>query len=266
MAVLNVTPDSFSDGGRFATVAEAVAHGCALADEGADILDVGGESTRPGSAPVSAAEQIRRVVPVVERLAVLRSVPLSVDTTDAEVARAALGAGASIINDISAFRFDAAMIPLLAASGAPGVAMHTLAEPAVMQRSPAYEDVVAEVEAHLRARVAACEAAGVVPQQIIIDPGIGFGKTLEHNLALLRAIPRFAATGHAVLVGTSRKRFLGELTGRSVSERLLGTASSVAVAIALGAHIVRVHDVAALRDVVRVADAIRYGADIAGRS
>ena len=261
MGVLNVTPDSFSDGGRWATTETAVAQGLRLGADGADIIDIGGESTRPGSEPVSAEEQIRRVVPVIKALSGEAGLMLSVDTTSAAVAEAALEAGAHLVNDVSAFRFDPAMVQLLASSGAPAIAMHTLAEPAVMQRRPRYEDVVSEVMQHLAARLEACVAAGVDSRQICLDPGIGFGKTVVHNLELLRALPRLAALGRPLLVGTSRKSFLGHLTGRSVSERLAATASSVAAAISLGAHIVRVHDVAELGDTIRVADAIARASD-----
>ncbi len=259
MGVLNVTPDSFSDGGRYLEPEAALARARALVAAGADIVDVGGESTRPGSAPVCPREQIRRTRPVIEAVAEELGVPVSIDTTSAEVAAAALDAGGSIINDISAFRFDPEMVSLIAERGVPAVAMHTLAEPAVMQRAPRYDDVVAEVLAHLEERVAVCVAAGIERRQLVLDPGIGFGKTLAHNLALLRATPRFVALGHAVLIGTSRKRFLGALTGRPVGAREMATAGSVAAAIALGAHLVRVHDVAALRDAIVVADAIARG-------
>jgi len=259
MGVLNVTPDSFSDGGRYATTDEVVARGLALVEAGADILDIGGESTRPGSLPVQAPEQIRRVVPAIEALARRTRVPISVDTTSAEVAAAAIDAGASMVNDISAFRFDDGMLEVLARARVPCVAMHTSGPPAEMQRRTSYADVVEEVVAHLRARVVAAFEAGVPRSQVVLDPGIGFGKTLAQNLELLHGIPRLVGTGHAVLIGTSRKSFLGELTGRGVEERLMGTAGSVAAAVVLGAHLVRVHDVAELRDVVRVADAIRRG-------
>ncbi|MGM0575726.1 MAG: dihydropteroate synthase [Myxococcota bacterium] len=259
MGVVNVTPDSFSDGGRFLDAEAAVAHGVSLARDGADILDVGGESTRPGSAPVPAEEQIRRVVPVLQALSREVDVPVSIDTTSAEVARAALEAGASLVNDISAFRFDPAMLPLLSETGAPAVAMHTLAEPAVMQDDPRYDDVVSDVVGHLQARLRACEDAGVDPRQILLDPGIGFGKTVDHNLRLLRGLPALAALGRPVLIGTSRKGFLGALTGRPVDQRLDATRASVAAAVALGAHVVRVHDVAAHRDTVIVAGAIARG-------
>lgn len=258
MGVLNVTPDSFSDGGLYATASAAIARGRALREAGARVLDVGGESTRPGAEPVSADEQLRRTVPVIEALAGDGAI-VSIDTTSAEVARAALRAGAQLVNDISAGRFDEAMLDVVAEAGVPFVAMHTPARPAVMQREIHYDDVVAEVCAHLMARVEAAVARGVARDQVIIDPGVGFGKTLSHNLALLRAIPRLVALGQPVLVGTSRKSFLGHITGRPVEERLMATAGAVAATIALGAHIVRVHDVAPLRDAITVADAIARG-------
>ncbi len=259
MGVLNVTPDSFSDGGRFLDVDAALRQAERLIAGGAHLLDVGGESTRPGSDPVPAEVQRARVVPVIEAVTRRFEAPVSVDTTSAEVAAAALDAGAAIVNDISAFRFDPAMLALLARTGAPAFAMHTLAEPRVMQRDPRYGDVVAEVKQHLAQRVEACRAAGVSPAQIGLDPGIGFGKTVAHNLALLRELPQLVALGHPVLVGTSRKGFLGALTGRAVGERLAATAASVAASVVLGAHVVRVHDVAELRDTLIVADAIAHG-------
>lgn len=258
MGVLNVTPDSFSDGGRWAEAEAAIARGLALVAGGADIVDVGGESTRPGSEPVPADEQLRRVVPVVEALAA-RGVVVSIDTTSAEVARGAVAAGAEIINDISAFRFDPGMLPFIAAAGVPAIAMHTLGPPRTMQRDVHYDDVVAEVVAHLAERSTAALRAGVDATQLALDPGIGFGKRLEDNLALLRHLDRLVALGHAVLVGPSRKAFLGRLTGKPVDQRLMGTAAAVAIAIAKGAHLVRVHDPAELADVIAVADAIANG-------
>ena len=266
MAILNVTPDSFSDGGRFAHQDAAVAQGLLLATAGADLLDIGGESTRPGSDPVPPAEQLRRILPVIRALSSAVAVPISVDTTSAEVAEAALQAGAQLVNDIGAFRFDPAMLPLLAATGVPAIAMHTLGPPKTMQAGPAYDDVVTEVRDHLADRLEAASQAGVDPTQLILDPGIGFGKTLAHNLALLRGLPALAALGRPILVGTSRKSFLATLTAAPATgpddrdrDRLMATAASVAVAIAFGAHLVRVHDVAQLRDVIRVADAIVRG-------
>ena len=251
-----MTPDSFSDGGKHFDSVAAIRHGLAMIEAGADILDIGGESTRPGSDPVTAEEQIRRVLPVIRGLAAETPALLSIDTTSAAVAEAALAAGAHIVNDISGFRFDGRMLALLAESGVPAIAMHTSGPPKTMQKQVGYGDVVTEVRDHLLGRVRAAEAAGIDPANIVLDPGLGFGKLLEHNLALLRRLPELVATGHAVLVGTSRKSFLGKITGREVGDRLFATAGSVAMAVAYGAHIVRVHDVAAMVDVVRVAEAI----------
>ena len=261
MGVLNVTPDSFSEGGRFVDPAAAAARAAQLVADGAHVLDVGGESTRPGSEPVSAAEQVRRVVPVIAAVrAADPEVVVSVDTTSAEVAAAALDAGADVVNDVSAFRWDDRMLSLLAERGVPGVAMHTAAAPSVMQDAPRYpRGVVTEVVAHLQERVRAAEAAGVDPGQLVLDPGLGFGKTLAHNLDLLRGLPALAALGHAVLVGPSRKRFLGALTGRPVTDRDRGTAAACALALASGAHMVRVHDAAAVRDAVAVGHAVGHG-------
>ncbi len=264
MGVVNATPDSFSDGGRHADPEAAFAHALALAAAGADILDLGGESTRPGSDPVPAGEQRRRVMPVLSAL--VRHFGdggpvLSVDTTSAEVAAEAIAIGARIINDISAFRFDPGMLPLLAETNVAAVAMHVTAPPKVMQQHCVAGDVVTVVGDHLRERLVACEAAGVDPARIIVDPGVGFGKTFDQNLALLRATPVFTALGRPVLVGVSRKRFLGDLTGRPPDGRLMGTAAAVAIARFLGAHILRVHDVAELVDVVRVADALTVPAE-----
>lgn len=256
MGVVNTTPDSFSDGGRYLDPEAAIAHGRALVAAGADILDVGGESTRPGSEPVPASEQLRRVLPVIEGLTSLGHV-VSVDTTSAEVAARALAVGAQIINDISAFRFDPEMLGLIAASGVPAIAMHTLGPPKTMQADPRYVDVVQDVLNHLNERLEAAVAAGIRRGQVVLDPGIGFGKTVAHNLALLKHLPRLVALGQPVLVGTSRKRFLGAITGREVEERDAATAASSAIALALGAHIVRVHDVAATIDAIRVGAAIR---------
>lgn len=250
--ILNVTPDSFSDGGRWLEPQAAVEHGLRLVQEGADVLDVGGESTRPGAAPVDAAEERRRVVPVLAALVAAGvKVPLSVDTRKAEVARAALDAGATLVNDVSAGTHDAALLPLVAARGAGLVLMHMRGEPGTMQRAPTYDDVTAEVLASLAERRAAACAAGVPAARIWVDPGLGFGKTLEHNLALLRALERFTALG-PVLVGASRKSFLGALTGRLPSERLLGSLACVARAAQAGVAAVRVHDVAATRELLVV--------------
>jgi len=248
MGILNVTPDSFSDGGEHATEGAAVAHGLAMIEQGADIIDVGGESSRPGSQRVDADEQIKRTAGVVRRLC--RESPgavISIDTTRSVVAAAALDAGALILNDISASREDPGMFALAASRGAPIVLMHMQGEPATMQDEPTYEDVVGEVEAFLLARAAAAEAAGVLRGQIVIDPGIGFGKTLDHNLALMADLGRFVATGYPVLLGASRKRFLRTICSEeALTEpgRLVGaTCSTTSLAISAGVAICRVHDV-----------------------
>jgi len=256
MGVLNVTPDSFSDGGEFFGERAAVDRGMALADEGADIVDVGGESTRPGSDPVPVDEELRRVTSVVERLASHVAVPISIDTRRAEVARAALGAGASIVNDVTAGR-DPAMFEVVRESGAGFVAMHMRGEPKTMQQAPHYDDVVADVTEFLRERVEEAGLAGIATDRIAIDPGIGFGKDLGHNLALLRRVDMLAALGRPVVVGPSRKRFIGTLLdGAPEDERLEGTIGAAAWLAARGAHVVRVHDVLEVGRALRVVDAI----------
>ena len=258
MGVLNVTPDSFSDGGAYADPDRAIARGLALEAEGADILDIGGESTRPGAAPVAEEEELRRVMPVLTALAQRTRCLLSVDTRHAAVARAALAAGAHIINDVSAATRDPAMAAVVVEYRAGLVLMHSRGEPATMQLQPHYAAVVEEVRAYLADRLAALEAAGLPSQYLVVDPGIGFGKTLDHNLALLRALPRLAALGRPVLVGVSRKALLGRLTGRErPADRLAGSLAALTAAILGGARIVRVHDVAASRDAARVADALQ---------
>ena len=259
MGVLNVTPDSFSDGGKFATPDAAVAQAQAMVDAGADMIDVGGESTRPGSSPVSADEQIRRVVPVIRQIANL-PVTISIDTTRAPVAEAALDAGAAVVNDISAGRDDADMLPLVARRGVPVVLMHMQGTPQTMQDAPSYQDVVAETIAFLRDRVSAAQAVGVELSKILLDPGIGFGKTMEHNLTLLRRQREFLSLGRPVVIGTSRKGFIGRITGEpEPSRRLFGTAASVSVSVANGAAVVRVHDVGPMVQVVRMTRAIIEG-------
>jgi dihydropteroate synthase len=256
MGVLNVTPDSFSDGGRFATTDAAVAQAEAMVAAGADVIDVGGESTRPGALPVAANEQIKRVVPVIGRIANL-PVTISIDTMRAAVAEAALEAGAAIVNDISAGRDDAEMLPLVARRSVPVVLMHMQGTPQTMQDAPSYRDVVAETSGFLRERVAAAQAVGIELSKILLDPGIGFGKTMEHNLELLRRQREFLQLGRPIVIGTSRKGFIGRITGEAEpSKRLFGTAASVALAIANGAAIVRVHDVGPMVQVVRMARAI----------
>lgn len=256
MGILNVTPDSFSDGGKFFDTNAAVEHGLQMAAEGAAILDIGPESSRPGSQRVSAADQIRRAIPVIERLIAKINIPISIDTCLSEVASAALDTGAAIINDITALS-DPRMASLAAERGAAVVLMHILGTPETMQVDPRYENVTAEVLDFLIARAAIAERAGIRRDRIFIDPGIGFGKTTEHNLQLLKNLNQFVATGYRVLVGTSRKRFLGQITGRTnPADRIFGTAATVAHCVAAGTSVVRVHDVAAMIDVIRIIRAI----------
>ncbi len=255
MGVLNVTPDSFSDGGRFLDLEAAVRRGIELAAEGADVVDVGGESTRPGSDPVPTQVEMDRVVPVIKRLAAELDTPISIDTTKPEVARAALDSGALILNDVTGGR-DPRMLRVARDTGAGMVLMHMLGEPKTMQEDPRYDDVVADVRAYLGDRVDAAVRAGIERERLCVDPGIGFGKTLQHNLALLRRIGEFAELGRPVMVGPSRKSFLGKILGTDVDDRLEGTAGAVAWVAGHGAHIVRVHDVREMVRVVRVVDAI----------
>jgi dihydropteroate synthase len=258
MGVVNVTPDSFSDGGAFLDPSAAIAHGLRLAEEGADLLDVGGESTRPGSDAVAADEEIDRVRPVIEDLAGRVDVPVSVDTRKAAVAAAALEVGASIVNDVSAGA-DPAMFPAIAGSGAGLVLMHMRGEPKTMQDDPTYDDVVGEVRSFLLERLALAEAAAVERDRLAIDPGIGFGKTLEHNLELLRSLTSLGELGAPLVVGPSRKRFIGTLTDAETDDRVEGTAGAVAWCATQGVDVVRVHDVRAMVRVVRVVDAIARG-------
>lgn len=262
MGVVNVTPDSFSDGGRYPTEGTAAAHGLRLLQEGARILDVGGESTRPGATPVEADEETRRVVPVVRRL-VAGGALVSVDTWKAGVAEAALAEGAHVVNDVTAGR-DPRMFQVVARAGAGLVLMHMQGEPATMQAAPRYQDVVKEVCAFLVERARAAEAAGVPRAAIVLDPGIGFGKTTEHNLALLRGLPEIAALGYPVLVGASRKGFIGHLTAEngvvpSPQDRMEGTLGAHVAAVARGASIVRAHDVHAHKRALALADPILRG-------
>ena len=256
MGVVNVTPDSFSDGGRFLDADAAVEHGLRLTTEGADILDIGGESTRPGAEPVGEDEELRRVVPVIERLARGGQARLSIDTTKVVVARAALEAGASLVNDVSALRGDPGMAALVAETGAGCCLMHMLGEPRTMQEDPRYDDVVSEVKAFLEERLAFAVAEGIDEERVWLDPGIGFGKTVEHNLELLRRLDEIVAIGRPVVVGTSRKSFLGKLAGgRDEGERLPGTIATNVLALERGAEVFRVHDVAQNVDALAVAAA-----------
>lgn len=255
MGVVNVTPDSFSDGGRFSDAAQAVAHARALVDEGADILDIGGESTRPGASPVGLEEERRRVLPVLEALAG-GAVPVSVDTRTPSLMREALAAGASMINDIGALAAPGALDAVVASDAAVCL-MHKQGEPASMQDNPHYDDVVREVRAFLSERIAVAQAAGIARERIVIDPGFGFGKTLEHNLALLRGLARLADLDVPVLVGLSRKGMLGLITGRDITSRVYASVAAALIAVQHGAGIVRVHDVGATRDVLGIWNAVR---------
>lgn len=254
MGVVNVTPDSFSDGGRFGDARLAIDHALGLAEAGADLLDVGGESTRPGAAPVAVEEELRRVLPVVEALAA-RGLAVSVDTRKPRVMREAIAAGAAMVNDVMALR-EAGAIEAVAQSDVAVCLMHMQGEPQTMQKAPHYDDVVAEVRSFLTQRIEACEAAGIPRARLVIDPGFGFGKTLAHNLALLKNLGRLAELGVPVLVGMSRKSMLGALTGRPVAEREYAGIAAHLAAVARGAAIVRVHDVAAMRDALSVWQAI----------
>lgn len=257
MGILNVTPDSFYDGGRHAGVDTALTHARTLLAEGADLIDVGGESSRPGAEPIGGDEEQARVVPVIAALRAGSAVPISVDTTKASVADAALAAGADVVNDISAGRFDPAMLPLVAARRATIVLMHMQGTPATMQRAPQYDDVLAEVEAFLTNRVAAAIAAGIARDRIWIDPGIGFGKRPEHNFALLGGLGRLRRLGLPIVLGASRKRFLAAPGESDPTDRLAASLAAATLAAAAGAAVVRVHDVAATRRAVAVADACR---------
>ena len=257
MGILNVTPDSFSDGGRFLAPDAAVAHALAMVEAGADIIDIGAESTRPGSTPVNEQEEIRRLIPVIGEVCRRVTVPVSVDTTKASVAKLALEAGAAIINDVSALRNDSAMGTVVAEAGAGLVLMHAQGTPQTMQQAPAYHDVVAEVRQFLAERVRTALEFNISPAQIMLDPGIGFGKNLDHNLTLLAHIPELVSLGYPLLVGVSRKAFIGQVLGRPVGQRMMGTAAASAMAILGGARVIRVHDVGAIRDVVTMIEAIR---------
>ena len=261
MGVVNVTPDSFSDGGQFFDAAAAIAHGVSLARAGADLLDIGGESTRPGADPVGEEEERRRVLGVIRGLRqACPEVPISIDTSKAAVAAAAIAEGATMINDVTALAGDAQMAQVAARTGAALCLMHLLGTPRTMQEDPRYADVVEEVRAALGAAASRAIAAGVEREKIVIDPGIGFGKTVDHNLTLLRRLNELRVLGYPVLVGTSRKSFLGKVTGRPTGERGVATAASVAIIAAAGsADLVRVHDVEAARDAAAVGDAVRIG-------
>ena len=256
MGIVNVTPDSFFDGGRFLDPQAAVAHAWRLVEEGADLLDIGAESTRPASVPVEETEERRRLIPVVTAVAKAVSVPISVDTSKAVVAKAAIDAGAVMVNDVTALRGDPAMVDAIVVSGVGVVLMHMQGTPQTMQKAPQYHDVVEEVEDFLAERVRFALERGIAKNQIMLDPGIGFGKTLAHNLDLLAQLRTFTKLGFPLLVGPSRKGFIGELVEQAVQDRAWGTAGAIALAVEQGAHVLRVHDVAGMKDVVKVAAAI----------
>ena len=258
MGVLNVTPDSFSDGGRFSDAAAALAHASRMIEEGAAIIDVGGESTRPGASPADAAQELERVIPVIETLRRESAVFISVDTSKPEVMRAAVAAGADIVNDVRALQEPGAL-ETAAASGAGICLMHMQGEPRTMQDAPQYADVVAEVSSFLAARIRTCREAGIDAARIVVDPGFGFGKQVAHNLVLLGQLASFAALGVPIAVGLSRKSMLAKITGRPVESRVSGSIALAAIAVLHGARIVRAHDVAATVDAVRVAAAVTKG-------
>jgi dihydropteroate synthase len=253
MGVVNVTPDSFSDGGRYLDSGAAIAHGLELEAQGAAILDVGGESTRPGAAPVAEPEELRRVIPVIAGLiAAGCRAQISIDTSKSVVAAAAIGAGATLVNDVTALRGDPRIAEVVAESGSDCCLMHMLGDPRTMQRDPHYEDVVNDIKAFLAEQMAFAVAAGIAPERILLDPGIGFGKTVEHNLELLRRLGELVELGRPLVIGTSRKSFLGRLTGRGVDTRLAGTIATNVLAYERGARVFRVHDVAPVHDALTV--------------
>jgi dihydropteroate synthase len=263
VGVVNVTPDSFSDGGKFASASAAVQHALTLAEEGADVLDIGGESTRPGSEPVDEREELARVLPVIRELAPRTRAVVSIDTRHPAVAREAVAAGARIINDITGLQGDPEMAAVAARSGAAVIVMHMLGEPRSMQERPAYDNLMADIARHLRRGVAIALEAGVKPESIIVDPGLGFGKTLAHNVEILARLAELRTLGRPILVGASRKRFIGDLTGvPSPAERTVGTAAACALAVAGGALLLRVHDVRLMRQAVAVAAAVAAGAGL----
>jgi dihydropteroate synthase len=257
MGVINVTPDSFSDGGHFLDSHRAIEHGLRMVEEGADIIDVGGESSRPGSDPVSLDEELARIIPVIEALASQLQIPISVDTYKAQVAERAIEAGAQIINDISGLRFDPHMPSVAARFDTPLIIMHIKGTPKTMQQNPSYEDLMGEIIAYLQEGIALAERmGGVDPHQMIVDPGIGFGKRVEDNLMILKRLDELTCLGRPLMIGTSRKSFIGTVLDREVDQRAIGTLATVAVSVLKGAHIVRVHDVAPARQAVDMVDAV----------
>lgn len=256
MGILNVTPDSFSDAGQYQEVDKAIAHALQMAEDGVDIIDIGGESTRPGARPCSLREELLRVIPVIKGLAKRISLPISIDTYKAEVAKRALEEGAAMVNDISALRFDPKMAEVVARYNVPVVLMHIQGSPQKMQENPQYQDIIGEISLYLKEAIKRAQEDGIKREMIIIDPGIGFGKRLEHNLEILARLREFSYLNAPILVGSSRKSFIGQVLDLPVEERLEGTAATVAISILNGAHLVRVHDVKAMKRVSRMSDAI----------
>jgi dihydropteroate synthase len=262
MGVLNVTPDSFSDGNQFFSTENAVERALQMEEEGADIIDIGGESTRPFARPVDETEELRRIIPVIDKLAGRLKIPVSVDTYKSTVAEKGLAAGAEIVNDISGLEFDERMVEVVAATGAGLVLMHTRARPAVMQKETDYSSMISEIFEALRQSVSRAEAAAIARERVVIDPGIGFGKNAAGNMEILRRLAEFKATGCPILVGTSRKSFIGHILGRETGERVFGTAATMAIALANGASIFRVHDVKEMRDVLDMSFALCHAASL----
>ncbi len=256
MGILNVTPDSFSDGGSYLDVAAAISHAKEMVEDGADIIDIGGESSRPGASPASTEEELARVLPVVEGLVDEISVHVSIDTCKSDVARRSLEAGAHIVNDITALQGDAEMAKVVVEMNAGVILMHMSGTPRTMQHSPVYNDVVSEVSSWLQRRIEEAETGGIPPDRIVIDPGIGFGKTVDHNLEILRRLDEFRHLNKPILIGTSRKSFIGKILDLPVNNRIEGTAATITWAIAHGADMVRVHDVKTMRRVARMTDAL----------
>jgi dihydropteroate synthase len=257
MGILNVTPDSFSDGGQYFELEKAIAHGLAMAQEGADIIDVGGESTRPYSQRISSAEEMDRVIPVIEGLKKAVAIPISIDTYKADVAREALKSGASLINDISSLRFDPSMASVVAAAGVPVVLMHMKGTPEDMQKSPTYDDLIQEILDFLKGAINRCAQAGIREDLVIVDPGIGFGKTFDDNLKIIRELWRFRSLQRPVLLGTSNKAFIGHVLNKEPHERETGTLATIAAGVMNGAHIVRSHNVRKTVETVKMIDAIK---------
>lgn len=259
MGVLNVTPDSFSDGGHYFQSDKAIEHGLRMAHDGADIIDVGGESTRPYSEQISVSEELDRVIPVIETLSQELSIPISIDTNRSRVAQQALAAGASIINDISALRFDPDMLSVAAGAGVPVILMHMQGTPSTMQDNPVYDDLIPEIVAFLRDAMDRAVKGGISRDMLIVDPGIGFGKTFDHNLIILRDLPRLSSLERPILLGTSRKAFIGHILGKQVQERETGSMATIAAGVMKGANIVRVHNVKKSVETVKIVDAIKRG-------